>query len=540
MTDRVAGPMTAKSAPTRLVVFTGDLVYSVRKGIVEIDDALGNVEWLILLQSPSKTPAQLLRNQWRNFRRNGWRWIPYQVQDIWQRLTATAGAPVRQADPGHRYTAEALRALPNVRIERFASIHEPAAVAAVKAFAPSLGLSLAAPILKPSLFAVPALGTINLHKGRLPDYRGMPPAFWELWNDETSVGCSIHRVDAKLDTGELVLADRVDRQAHSSVRGLQLQLDELGVRLMREAVLGQLQGQLSTLPQPSGGRTYRKPTLSQVSALQRKLNPTEPVGVVLKRAARHALAVGAKRLWDAGGWRFWAPRITVVLYHRVSDDVRDNLTVGVEQFDRQMALLRQHCDVLSLHEVLASEQIRPSRRPKVAVTFDDGYLDNFTNAAPILLRHGIPAAFFVSTGIVNSDRQFPHDQRRGNPHIPTMTWPQIRQMQSWGFLIGSHSVSHIDCAGEPEAVVRTELTQSRDDLARELDLVSPVFAYPYGGRKHMTPQRLELVKQAGYAACLSAHGGTNVGTVDRFNVLRKGIHWEYTDRAFLLECLGVR
>ena len=52
------------------------------------------------------------------------------------------------------------------------------------------------------------------------------------------------------------------------------------------------------------------------------------------------------------------------------------------------------------------------------------------------------------------------------------------------------------------------------------------------------PQRLELVKDAGYAACLSAYGGTNISAVERFNVLRRGIHWEFSDRAFLYECLG--
>ena len=63
---------------------------------------------------------------------------------------------------------------------------------------------------------------------------------------------------------------------------------------------------------------------------------------------------------------------------------------------------------------------------------------------------------------------------------------------------------------------------------------------PYGGRKNMTPQRLELVKQAGYCGCLSAYGGVNVGKVDRYNVLRRGIHWEYTDRVFLFTCFGFR
>ena len=77
---------------------------------------------------------------------------------------------------------------------------------------------------------------------------------------------------------------------------------------------------------------------------------------------------------------------------------------GVEQFHRQMELIRRHCRVLSLEEVLDAQVIPRSREPMVCVTFDDGYRDNHDNAVPILVRHQIPAAFFVSTGIVNRTR----------------------------------------------------------------------------------------------------------------------------------------
>lgn len=255
---------------------------------------------------------------------------------------------------------------------------------------------------------------------------------------------------------------------------------------------------------------------------------------------KNGAAAGASVLGRLGLTRALAPRLTVLLYHRVSDGARDNLTVGIAQFDRQMALLRKHCTVLPIEQALRLESIPASPRPLVCVTFDDGYLDNYMNAVPILLKHRIPGAFFVATGFIGTGRAFPHDVRRGNQAIPMMTWQQLRAMRDEGFLIGSHTVNHIDCAAEPEDVVRHELARSRDDLRHELGLESIVLGYPYGGRRHMTPERLELVRQAGYVACLSAYGGSNIGAVDPFNLLRRGIHWDYSDRAFLFACLGWR
>lgn len=524
-----------------IVVFTSNLGYSVRKGIVEINRAIAGLSWLILIHAPRRTPRQLLKSQWRNTRINGLRWIPYQAADIVRRLAARDEPAPKAHDPGAPFTLEAMQALPNMRIVRVTDIHAQTTLDAVSAFAPALGLSIAAPILRRPLFAIPRLGTLNLHKGKLPDYRGMPPAFWELWNDESSVGCTVHWVDEKLDTGDIVRQTSVARAAFSTLRGLQLHLDEVGVTLMREAVHDVLAGSAARQAQGAHGKTYRKPTLAQFAALDRKLGRVQPAKAALpvrvaKRIRTEAGLTGGR----LGLRQMLAPRITVLLYHRVSDEVRDNLTVGIEQFDRQMALVRKHCTPMTIQQVLASRVIPKSSRPLVAITFDDGYLDNYLHAAPILMRHGIPAAFFVSTGIVAAQGRFPHDEWRGNAPIPLMTWAQLRSMRDSGFTIGSHTVNHIDCAAETEETVREELRRSREHLEQELGLNECLFAYPYGGRKHMTPQRLELVRQAGYAGCLSAYGGTNIGTVDRFNVLRLGIHWEYTDRAFLFECQGLR
>lgn len=523
----------------RLVVFTGQLGYSVRMGIVELDRHLGGAEWLVLVHSPQRSPRRLLRNQWLNLKRNGWRWIPYQLVDLWRRIApGTAHTLAARPGPGDEYALDALGRLRGLRIERVGDIHAPSSLDLVRRFAPDLGLSLAAPILRRPLFSIPRLGTINLHKGHLPDFRGMPPAFWELWQGVERVGCSVHVVDERLDTGPLLAQGDIRRERYSDVRGLQIELDEFAVRLVNDAAAGMLAGTAVGCAQPAGqGRTYRKPTLAQEAELARRLaGPrAEPI---LKRRLKDAVAATIGAAHRIGVARAAAPRVVVLLYHRVADDVRDNLTAGIAQFDRQMQWLSENCSVVPIEDVLAMQPIARSRRPVVAVTFDDGYLDNYRFAAPVLRRHRLPAAFFVSTGIVASERPFPHDVRRGNGPIAKMDWDQMRRMRAWGFTIGSHTVHHIDCAAESEHTVRDELARSRDDLRRELDVVEPIFAYPYGGRQHMTPERLELVKAAGYVGCLSAHGGVNVGAVDRFDVLRTGVNWEFSDLGFRRLSLG--
>jgi peptidoglycan/xylan/chitin deacetylase (PgdA/CDA1 family)/folate-dependent phosphoribosylglycinamide formyltransferase PurN len=526
----------------RIVVFTGDLNYGVRKNVVEIDRVMPGLTWLIVIHRPKRTLRHVLLAQWRNLKTHGWRRIPVLALALRQRLRAPVSEPALEQYPGSAYATSALKAAANVRIVATQAIHAPEVLREVTAFDPDLGLSLAAPILRRNLFSIPKLGTINLHKGKVPDYRGMPPAFWELWNDEESVGCTVHWVRQKLDSGPIVATASIKRERYSTVRGLQLCLDEVGGDLMREAVANIARGVSRFPEQTSGGRTYRKPTLAQEAELARKLASRAPLPPrarlptrLLKDAIKRTASITGSRMVRG----IWTPRVTVLLYHRVTDEVRDNLTVGIEQFDRQMALLRRHAQVISIENLLSVEVAPRTDKPLVCVTFDDGYLDNCVNAAPILLRHGIPAAFFVATGIIGTDGRFPHDIRRGNPPISMMRWEHIRQMYEAGFTIGSHSVSHIDCAAEPVSVVRTELAQSREDLCRTLGLQHVIFAYPYGGPQHMTPDRLELVKEAGYIGCLSAYGGSNVGRIERFNVLRRGIHWEFSDTSFLYESLGL-
>ena len=68
-----------------------------------------------------------------------------------------------------------------------------------------LGVVLGTNILKESVFTIPRRGSINLHQGLAPYYRGCPAIFWELFNGEREIGLTIHFVESKVDTGEIIL-----------------------------------------------------------------------------------------------------------------------------------------------------------------------------------------------------------------------------------------------------------------------------------------------------------------------------------------------
>jgi len=97
----------------------------------------------------------------------------------------------------------------SIPIYYVANYHSKEAIELMRSAEADLGIIYGTNILKESVFGIPRLGSINLHQGRVPYYRGGPPVFWELYNDEREVGLTVHFVAAKVDTGEVVLQETV-------------------------------------------------------------------------------------------------------------------------------------------------------------------------------------------------------------------------------------------------------------------------------------------------------------------------------------------
>lgn len=166
--------------------------------------------------------------------------------------------------------------VPSAVHAHYPDLHAPECLAHVRALRPDLGIVFACYRLQRSLFSIPRLGTLNLHLGKAPDFRGSSPGFYELLAGVGEVGVTVHRVDDGLDTGP-VLLQRVfpldPVPPGDPLRYLAaLQRDLLvpsGAALMAEAVRLEARGEAVAVPQPAGGpRPRRRATWAQQRELR--------------------------------------------------------------------------------------------------------------------------------------------------------------------------------------------------------------------------------------------------------------------------------
>ena len=224
---------------------------------------------------------------------------------------------------------------------------------------------------------------------------------------------------------------------------------------------------------------------------------------------------------------------TVILnYHRVSDEFRDAVTVGLEQFRRQARILRRGWDVQDMASFL-SRRGRPRRRTAVVITFDDGYEDNY-RAAEILRQASLPCTFFISTGIVGTDKAFPHDIKRLARRVAALDWDQVREMAEWGFAFANHGVSHSNMGDISFEQAVDEITTASADIRRETGQADSArwFSYPHGRPEDITDDVREALGECGIEACFSAYGGTNRPNFDILDIRRQGVNHQFSDLGF--------
>jgi peptidoglycan/xylan/chitin deacetylase (PgdA/CDA1 family) len=118
---------------------------------------------------------------------------------------------------------------------------------------------------------------------------------------------------------------------------------------------------------------------------------------------------------------------------------------------------------------------------------------------------GLPATFFIPTGFIGTDHVFDWD--RALPRMANLSWEDVREIARLGHEIGSHSVTHANLGAIGPEQARTEIFASRTIIQEQVGQLARWFAYPFGGRNHLRPEYLPLIKEAGYESAFSAFGG---------------------------------
>lgn len=218
----------------------------------------------------------------------------------------------------------------------------------------------------------------------------------------------------------------------------------------------------------------------------------------------------------------WAPASgpIIVAFHRVNDrTAEDGLTCRVPLFEAYCRFFARYFSVRRLSELIDAMVARRASGRDLAITFDDGYADNYEHAAPILERYGLPATFYVVTGFLGTDT-VPSWDRGIEPPLPWMTWDQVRDLLRRGFDVGAHTVTHADLGAIDLAEAHGEIIGSCDRIAQELGVRPQHFAFPFGGERNIRDETRAQVVAAGFRSCVSCYGGSNAGICDPYALRR--------------------
>jgi peptidoglycan/xylan/chitin deacetylase (PgdA/CDA1 family) len=278
----------------------------------------------------------------------------------------------------------------------------------------------------------------------------------------------------------------------------------------------------------------------------------------------------------------------ILAFHRVNDDHDPFLpAMPTAVFAARIAHIARHYRVLAVEDLV--ERVRQGTAPRntLALTFDDGYRDNLSHAAPILAQHRLPATIFLATGYIGTPdvpwfdrvalafklsrrsdvtlpgcqplqlktegdrlaglelamgwlKTLPDDERRraverlvvdlrprgpGRPKRVMLSWEEVDALRGLGFSIGAHTVTHPILSRVTPERAREEIQGSKDAIERTLGAPVRAFAYPNGGPEDYSSTTVRLVQECGFTCAVSTRRGLNGPAMPAFE-LRRGGPWE--------------
>jgi peptidoglycan/xylan/chitin deacetylase (PgdA/CDA1 family) len=208
--------------------------------------------------------------------------------------------------------------------------------------------------------------------------------------------------------------------------------------------------------------------------------------------------------------RRFQPRCVILCYHSIHPS-RPFRSATPDMFVAHLRWLAEHCDVVPLRTLVSQAGAPRNVRPQVAITFDDGHVDNYAFALPLLIEHRMPATFYVTTGYVDRDpavlARFASLRRVTVPEIEPLSWEQLREFAAAGMEIGAHTFSHPNLAQLPPERLPREIAQPKTEIEAKLGREVDSFAYPFGQLNlHVNRAAIAAVQAAGFKTAVTTAG----------------------------------
>jgi peptidoglycan/xylan/chitin deacetylase (PgdA/CDA1 family) len=519
---------------------------------VEAICALPGIKPVAVLMDTELVPiSRRLRNLRRNISKEGWSYPLRRslsaLRNFTERLayrTAVSEDDVHKllhrAFPQRFFSISELGNHYGFVVHAVGNLNGPVAVERLSASEADLGIVLGTRILKATTFSVPRLGSINLHKGKVPDYRGTPPGFWELFDGAPTAGVTVHFVDSGLDTGDVLVEREITISSKETPDSLLEKLHREGNVAICEAISKLQDGSAVRKPQmPAANKPRTKPSHKDVLALRNRLphwrNSSDTYGIFKNLYALAVYYLGVYAIVRAIH-RLSSSRGVIFLYHRINDYARDPLTADTQSFAAHLLALSKRYSVMDSSDLVRRIRENVSVPPTaVTIHFDDCYKDIFINGAPLLRAIDFSATAFINSGFVDTCRVYPHDAQKYPFVLANLSSMEVREWVNLGFEVGNHTVNHVDLGVCPLEEVKHEIRDCERDLQRITGRPVNLFSFPFGGNKNIRPEVVDCIRSSGYLGLFSAHGGFVTSKTDPYDIPRLAANGDLNPLVLLLE-----
>jgi peptidoglycan/xylan/chitin deacetylase (PgdA/CDA1 family) len=437
---------------------------------------------------------------------------------------------------------------------------------------PELVLVFGGKILREPWLSLPSLGAVNMHYGLLPWYGGAASAEYALYHDRPDrVGATLHEIAAGVDNGPIVERLPIATGVHE-LDECRAEVYRVGIASLVEHALRVEHGERPAGEPQMGTHVYRRgrDTLLVEAVAQLRLRHRDETFPVQRALDRMPRGRGLRGRVAAG--RF-PPGVYILLYHSIVDRSAaepwelsfEQVATSVDRFREHAAYLAEHLTPTTLPEAFDLLREGPADRPYVVLTFDDGYTNLLTAAAPICAEHGFRPTVFASAAFAAQeavhyrlllaelvrrghgartaaflsdafpDREFnaanlwtesKDTYRAGITEAATERawaelveepWPrahlsieQLGELVTAGWSVGNHTLRHVPLVGLERSELEHQLLDNERRLAEaRLDPI-PWISYPFGRTSHVDATLdAFLERHTGYFGIFAA-GGVNL------------------------------